>query len=140
MLINLEEKNLTCMYCGGKYSHLGSHLWHKHKVKARDYKEDFGLDFKYPLISEEVKQKKHDRFEERREYYLSNLRSQGKKWYFKKGHTNRQRFSEQSLERARQNLEWIEEHKSGNCPVCKIGFEHLTSHLYNKHGLVFAQK
>ncbi|KKR27909.1 MAG: hypothetical protein UT61_C0062G0009 [Candidatus Woesebacteria bacterium GW2011_GWA1_39_8] len=132
--------NLLCKYCLKEFQHLGSHLWHKHKVLARDYKEEFGLDYRYPLISETVKEKKQDRFEERREFYLQNLLKSGKKWYFKKGTSNRQRFSKQSVERARKNLEYIEETKGGFCPACKMKFEHLTSHLYNKHNLMFAKK
>lgn len=136
----IVDKKIHCLYCGKDFAHLGSHLWHKHKVKARQYKEEFGLDYKFALISDEVRTKKQERFEERRDYYLKNLRKEGKKWYFRKGRSNRQRFSEQSMDRARQNLQWIEEHKSGECPVCKMKFEHLTSHLYNGHGLQYAKK
>jgi len=133
-------KNTTCRYCNKDFDHLGSHLWHGHKVKARDYKTEFGLDYNFPLISDKVKKKKQLRFEERREYYLKNLKDGSKKWQFKKGKSNRQRFSEQSMDRARTNLNWINENKSGTCPVCKMEFEHLTSHLYNAHGLQHAKK
>lgn len=139
---NMEDNYLRihCLYCDKEFAHLGSHLWHKHKVLARQYKEEFELDYKFALISPAVHDKKVKAFNEDREYYLSNFRKWGKKWYFKKGHTNRQRFSGQTLERARQNLEFINKTKAGQCPVCKIKFEHMTSHLYNKHGLQFAEK
>jgi len=134
------ETNIFCQVCGREYKHLGSHLWHGHKILAREYKEMFELDYKYPLISSSVKEKKQIAFAEHRQKYLKNLIKAGKKYYFKKGTTNRQRFSNQSMERARQNLQWVNEHKNGKCPVCNLFYDHLTSHLYNSHGLTYAQK
>jgi hypothetical protein len=139
-LLTTTELRILCQICGKEYKHLGSHLWHGHKVTAREYKQEFGLDYNFALISESVKRKKQIQFAKRREFYLKNLTDGGKKWYFKKGKTNRDRFSKQSDKRARKNLEFINETKSGKCPVCKMEFEHLTSHLYNKHGLMFAKK
>lgn len=41
---------LTCLLCNKQYHHLGSHIWHKHHILARDYKAMFDMDYKYPLI------------------------------------------------------------------------------------------
>jgi len=79
----MEEENIICKLCGKECLYLGSHLWFKHKMKARAYKEMFSLDYNYPLISAEVKEKKRLAFEERREYYLKNLLKSGKKYHFK---------------------------------------------------------
>jgi hypothetical protein len=109
-------------------------------MTAREYKEEFGLDYKFSLISPAVKEKKREKFEEHREKYIKNLKKAGKKWWFKKGISNRTRFSKQSKERLRKNSEWVNEENSGKCPICKMHFDHLPSHLYNKHGLQFAKK
>lgn len=100
----------------------------------------FELDYKYPLISSSVKEKKQLRFAEYREKYIKNLTKAGKKYYFKKGMSNRDRFSKQSIGRALKNLQWINRHRKGQCPVCKIYYDNLTSHLYNAHGLTYATK
>jgi len=138
--MNTKELNIKCLICGKSFKHLGSHIAKGHKILCRDYKKEFGLDYNFPLISADVKKKKQDKFNERREYYLKNFKKEGKKWQFKKGHTNRQRFSKMSIERARQNLAWIDTHKAGTCPICRMTFEHLASHLYNAHGLIEARK
>ena len=33
-----EDDRIICRICGKKFSHLGSHLWHNHKVKKNTYK------------------------------------------------------------------------------------------------------
>jgi hypothetical protein len=113
---------------------LGSHLWHRHKVLARDYKKEFELDYKYPLISPSVKEKKQKAFEERREYYLSNLMIAGQKYQFKKGHDGSKRTSLQSRKRYIEQLEKFD--LEGQCEICKTHFKHLKSHYYNLHGLL----
>lgn len=128
---------LKCLICGRSYKHLGSHIWHGHKVTAREYKEEFGLPYKMALISPEIKAKKQDAFELDRERYLKNLTKAGTKYQFKKGHTGQRRISEHER---RVQLERIESYntrrKAEQCPVCKMMFDHLDSHLANKHRLL----
>ncbi len=132
--------NIICKLCGKECLYLGSHLWFKHKMKAREYKEMYGLDYNYPLISPEVQAKKRVAFEADREKYIANLKSNGSKYWFKKGTTNKQRVSQQSIDRYLGQLEVINKNSRGKCPVCKMVFNHLKSHLYNAHGLVMAKK
>ncbi len=127
---------LTCLLCGGQYSHLGSHIWHRHKIKAREYKVEFGLDYKTALISETVKKKKQIAFNEDREKYIANLTKAGKKYQFKKGEGgHRTYFSDESKDRYRQQSSNIKIQLKGRCPVCNMGFDNVNSHLFMKHKL-----
>lgn len=130
---------MICRICGKNFRHLGSHLWHKHKILARAYKEEFGLPYSYALIDRDIKEKKQKRFWERSEKYLLNLKKAGKKYQFKRGWScGRHRTSNsekkaiidriKKVNRANKNLK--------PCPVCRMKFHHLESHLYNKHRLL----
>jgi len=88
---------LKCLICGKRFNHLGSHIWHRHKITAREYKEEFGLPYKMALISTEVKLKKQDAFEKDREKYLANIIN-NKKWQFKKGKSGIRRISQRERE------------------------------------------
>ena len=128
---------MICKICNKEYKHLGSHIWHGHHIKAKEYKKTFGLDYNFPLISEEIKIKKQQAFEEDREKYLANITGEkSKKYQFKKGEQKRKYFSRQSDEKARQILVEINKTASGLCEICKMNYEHLQSHLFNKHGLI----
>ena len=132
---------MKCEICGKDYKHLGSHIWHGHKIKAREYKMEFGLDLSFALIDDEIKLKKQDAFNANRELYLKNLRASGNKYQFKKGHApNRTYFSEQSMDRAYKNLAEINQQSPANCPICNQRTKHLPSHLYNAHGLMVVHK
>ena len=130
------SERLKCLICGKMFLHLGSHIWHKHKILAKEYKMEFGLDINHALIAPSVKLKKQIAFEEDREKYLKNLIKCGKKYQFKKGEQRRDYFSDESLEKANKNLEIINARVARNCPVCNLKTKHLESHLFNAHRLV----
>ena len=48
---------LKCKVCVRIYRLLGSHLWHAHKIRARDYKMKYGLNINHPLITDEIRMK-----------------------------------------------------------------------------------
>lgn len=128
---------LKCKICGKSYDHLGSHLWHKHKVLAKEYKEEYELPFNMALISDKVYQKKRDAFEERREYYLKNFLKAGKKYQFKKGRTGQRRISQHERDaNLKRILEVNRKRKPEKCLVCKMIFDNVDSHLANKHKLL----
>jgi len=130
---------MICQLCKKDFKHLGSHLWHGHKIKAREYKKEFGLDLKFPLIDDEVKLKKQIAFNEHREKYLKNL-EKGKEFRFKKGKVPRKLYiSKQSTDRYLKNIEKYHTENKEKCPVCGMKTKHLPSHLYNKHGLLSAK-
>ena len=139
---NKEGIELTCKICGGNYPHLGSHLYHKHGLKAKEYKEEYGLPYVMGLISVEIYNKKVEAFEEDREKYLGNiLKDNGHR--FKKGHRNGgHRNTEYSRLKAIKEIENVNKKMVGKlqvCVVCKMSFKHMESHLYNKHGLLISK-
>lgn len=128
---------LKCKMCGKSFHHLGSHIFHKHGITAREYKEEFELPFKMALISDQVYQKKKAAFEERREEYLENLKKFGKKYQFKKGKTGQRRISQHERDvNLKRILEVNKKRKPEKCPVCKMIFDNVDSHLANKHKLL----
>lgn len=136
--MKIHENRLECLICKKSYQHLGSHIWHKHKILARDYKEKFELPFKMALISQEVYDKKRKRFEEDRDKYLSNLKKYGSKFKFKKGHTGQRRISRYERKMSLERIISVNKLKKKleQCPVCKMTFNHIESHLYTKHRLL----
>jgi hypothetical protein len=132
--ITFEDK-LKCKICGKQFQHLGSHIWHKHKITARQYKEKFGLPYNMALISEKIYEKKVKAFDEHREKYLSNI-NKDNGYRFKKGKTGTRRISELERKRIIERIEKVNKRKPEKCPVCNMVFDHLDSHLYNKHKLL----
>lgn len=124
---------LTCQLCNKEYSHLGSHIWHAHKMLARDYKTMFELPWKMSLITEEIKEKKRLAFDP------ETLKNLTREHSFVKGHSGHRRISEHErrviVERI-NNVNVTMKGKFEQCPVCKMKFQHLKSHLYNKHNLI----
>jgi len=91
------------------------------------------------LISEDIYKKKSDAFNEHREKYVKNLLKSGKKHQFKKGKTGTRRISQHEREVAVERIENVNKKRKGKleaCPVCKMKFNHLESHLYNAHKLI----
>lgn len=132
-----NSDNLICRICHNEYKYLGSHIWHKHRKKARLYKQMFKLDYSLPLMSEKVRIKKQIAFNKHRKKYLKNLEN-SKQFRFKKGEKNRIYFSAQSIERYNKQLKSM--NNSGLCFVCGMKFQHLYSHLFEKHKLVNISK
>jgi len=130
-------KKLKCLICGKEFKHLGSHIWHGHKILAKEYKEEFGLPYNMALISDEIKLKKQDAFEQDRERYVANLKKAGKKYQFVKGQSGQHRTSEHERKAVLERIEnYNARRKPEQCPVCKMIFDHLDSHLANKHKLL----
>ena len=127
---------LTCNLCGKEFSHLGSHLWHAHKWKARDYKARFNLPYNLALISEEVYKKKVDAFNDHRDKYLKNITG-NTEHQFTKGHTGQRRISALERKRFVARIEKVnKERKPETCPICNMVFNNLDSHLCAKHKLL----
>lgn len=128
---------LKCQICGKSFHHLGSHIFHGHGITAREYKEEFELPYKMALISDQVYQKKKNAFEERREFYLENFKKSGKKYQFKKGQTGQRRISQHERDvNLKRILEVNKKRKPEKCPVCRMIFDNVDSHLANKHKLL----
>lgn len=144
MTYKLKTKNLwyrgklTCKICGKVFRHLGSHIWHRHKILAKEYKEEFGLPYREALISEDIYHKKVDKFNEAREKYLKNLTKGGNKYQFKKGQSGMHRTSTLERKRIIERIKKvnIKRKKPTACLVCRTKYLHIESHLYNKHRLI----
>ena len=128
---------LKCKICGKSFNHLGSHIFHGHQMTAREYKTEYELPFKMALISNEVYLKKKEAFEKDSEKYLKNLQKHGKKYQFKKGRTGQRRISQHERDvNLKRILEVNKKRKPEKCPVCRMIFDNLDSHLANKHKLL----
>lgn len=124
--------NIICKICLNEYKYLGSHIWHKHGITTRKYKSIYGLDYNLPLMNDQTMQKKRDAWQKHKNKYLKNL---NKKNCFKKGHNYRNRFSEQSINRYKNQLKIINNKEKQNCPVCNMKYQNVDSHLREKHQL-----
>lgn len=132
------KNKLKCLLCGKEYHHLGSHIWHGHHITAREYKEEFELPFKMALISDTIYEKKRKAFEDKREFYLSNILKGGKKHQFKKGHSGKRRISQHERKVIMDRILNVNKSKKKltQCLVCRMKFNHIESHLFNKHKLL----
>lgn len=52
---NIEGTHVQCHFCGYLYKYLPAHIWHKHKLNAKQYKEAVGLQQKTALVSEQYR-------------------------------------------------------------------------------------
>lgn len=131
----IDEGLLICRICEKRFNHLGSHIWHKHKITAREYKEQFGLNYNQPLISQEIHDKKSEHWQENKEKYVANFKNNLVKYQFKKGTVNRHRFADQDIERIVGQVEKINSKEWRLCPVCGVKYQRLDNHLLLKHNL-----
>ena len=134
---NKEGVELTCKLCGKNCKHLGSHIYHKHGITAREYKTEFELPYAMSLISVGVYDKKVARFEEGREKYLKNLTREHS---FEKGRDGNRRISDYEKQNVKKRIEDVNSKRASigyqPCPVCHMKFKHLESHLFNAHGFI----
>lgn len=142
----VSQDYLFCEICNKKFRHLGSHIAKGHGITTREYKMQFNLPVRMALISDDIKLKKQIAFNKRSKKYLANLIEKGKKTRFKKNakrrthYLNKQYKSQLSLKTATNNLlEYQIKRKKELCPVCRMVFDNLPSHLYNKHRLMRAK-
>lgn len=136
----MKKIKLECLICHREFNHLGSHIAKAHKILAKEYKMEFGLSIKTPLISDDVKLKKQIAFNENREEYLSNLLKSSKKYQFKKGQYIKNYYSKQSIDNAISQLNKINNREETNCPFCNVKYSHIESHIYNAHGYLKMKK
>jgi hypothetical protein len=131
-----EKYPVNCLICndGFEWQYLGSHVSHKHKISAKKYKEMFRLPHNLSLFNDEVKEKKQKAFNQHRKKYLKNLVISHR---FIKGNCGRNRGYISKLEKKNLINRCNEKTISGICPVCNASFDHLQSHLFNKHKLLF---
>jgi len=55
LLQTLNGEKLLCSVCGGLFVNLGFHIHSAHKLKAKEYKERFGLAYGTSLVSDTLR-------------------------------------------------------------------------------------
>jgi len=99
-IASIPAKNkLQCQVCGKWYRKVGSHVWQKHKMSAREYREAYGFDVKKGQLPDDLKKLKADYAKENET--MNNVIEGGKKYRFKKGQkgVGIYKRSQQTLER-----------------------------------------
>lgn len=131
-----KQGKLKCLQCGKYFAHLGSHVSHGHGATAREYKEEHGLPYSMPLISDTIINKKRDAWYKHEDKYLKNIKHKGTP--FKKGQRVARRFSEHERNKIIETISRVNKrhNKLQNCIVCNMQFKHIESHLFNAHGLL----
>lgn len=97
-----EKGKLQCPVCKKYYHKLISHTYQKHELKAREFKEYYGLDVKKGLLSEKARDTHRKIVLDNWELNMENLRK-GRGFWFKKGDTRAGRYvrSKETMERLR---------------------------------------
>ena len=132
---------MKCLICHKNYKHLGSHLWHKHKVLAKDYKMEFGLPISLGLVSQEIRIKQQEANKRHYDKVVGQNLLTHTKHRFKAGIRTGKRpyISPLSMKKnIKQIVKFNRSLKLRPCPVCHLKTKHLASHLYNKHKLIQA--
>lgn len=93
-----SSKKIKCLVCGKWYVQVCTHVFERHKMTAREYKKEYGLDVKKGRVPEWYSEVKGQQAIDN-ETYL-NLKA-GKKFWFKPGDPKAGRYkrSEETLER-----------------------------------------
>jgi predicted nucleic acid-binding Zn ribbon protein len=73
---------IQCLICGKWYVQVGSHIWNRHKMTAREYRKLYGFDVKKGQLPGWYKEIKSDQAFE--SGTIKNLKS-GKRFWFRKG-------------------------------------------------------
>ena len=77
-----SKDKIQCCICGRWYKQVGSHVFLRHKMLARDYRKQYGFDLKKGQLPDWLKKIKHDHVF--KNGTVENLKS-GKDNQFKKG-------------------------------------------------------
>jgi Asp-tRNA(Asn)/Glu-tRNA(Gln) amidotransferase B subunit len=77
-----NPNKIQCQVCGRWYSQVGSHVWQRHKMTARDYRKQYGFDVKRGQLPDWLRKIKSEQVFENNT--IKNLKI-GKKYWFKRG-------------------------------------------------------
>jgi predicted transcriptional regulator len=77
-----DPKKVKCLICGRYYTQVGSHIYLRHGITAREYREQFDLEVKRGITPPWYREMKGEQAIENGTY--KNLKS-GMKYRFKKG-------------------------------------------------------
>lgn len=77
-----DKTKIQCLICGRYYRQVGTHIYARHNMTAREYREKYGFDVKKGQVSEDLRILYGQQALENGTY--KNLK-QGIKYWFKKG-------------------------------------------------------
>lgn len=128
-----------CQICGKECNHLGSHIFHKHKTTARQYKINFGLPIHLALTTEEISDK-HRLGVLNSPTFETNFKG-SKVYQFKRGNKqNENRYrSPYEMEKIKARIIKFNDQEPEKCPVCHVIKQNMKKHLLLKHGLIFSK-
>lgn len=94
------KNKIQCLVCKRWYRQVGSHVWQRHKMLAREYRQEYGFDVKRGQLPPDLRKLKADYVFENGT--VRNLKK-GKKFWWKKGQKGLGIYirSPQTLERIR---------------------------------------
>lgn len=129
---------LRCRICGKVCKHLGSHLFHRHDMLARDYKTKFELPWKMGLVTPEIKRKQREANFRHNASKNPDFIKGGKKNQFKKGRTGQRRISTHERQVIMARILSVNKRKKvlQQCPVCRMQYNHVESHMLQVHKLI----
>lgn len=95
------REKIQCQLCGKWFRQVGSHVWERHNMLARDYRIMFGFDRKRGQLPTDLREHKADKVFENGT--VDNLKL-GKAYWFKEGSSLAGRYerSQQTMERLRK--------------------------------------
>jgi hypothetical protein len=82
ILVSLDKQFIQCHICGKLFSHLGTHVGTKHKMRAEEYRNKFLLAKTTALVSETQRQRMKEHMlkviqrlspEEKKQFYLNKV-------------------------------------------------------------------
>jgi hypothetical protein len=101
---------IPCLICEKKFIRPLSHVWQKHGINHKEYKEQFGLDVQKGIATEEYKERMREHIKQNPHVILENLLIHGKKTRIKKGQVIPYERSQQTLERLKHRARYTLPH------------------------------
>jgi hypothetical protein len=105
MEVDINNK-IACLICGKKFIKPLAHVWQKHNMSAREYKEEFDLPKKTGLITEEHRELLRQNLQLKS---IQTIKEAGKKSRFIKGDKRAGRYirTEAQKQRLREHIKQI---------------------------------
>jgi hypothetical protein len=110
----IDGQFVQCHICGHLFMNLGAHIWLKHKMRGREYKEEFGLAYSTALLSEAER----GRLKQRTLDWLKNTTDEQRERFARKLDRNRRKWIEEHRDddRTQPELQLETKNKRGTCP------------------------
>lgn len=108
----IDGEYIQCHICGELYKNLSGHIWNAHHMRAKEYKEEFGLSKGNALISENTRQ----HFKQQTLDWLKTLTDEQKEEYQKKALAGWKKAVKEKRTTKGQTESLERKNKKGTCP------------------------